>query len=223
MPKRYGVNERDLAAAWVVERLFDGRLRSGDRLDRNVIAAELGVSRIPIQEMLVQLERDGIVRTEYHRGAFVERFDPDVVRETYELYGTINGIAAARAAELHDPDLVRDLRTVLGRMRKSADVDEFDATTWEFRRTVNRAVAGPRLRAMLTSFRGFMPTAFRTVLVAARPEIYRRYRAEFDAIRDGDPDTASSACIGRAYFEGEQIVRELVRRGIFEDDKRRRA
>ncbi len=89
MPKKYGVKEKDLVVSYVVNSILTGKLRSGDRLDRNEIAADLGISRVPIQEAVVQLEHDGIVATRYHRGAFVERFDAAVLREHHELYGVL--------------------------------------------------------------------------------------------------------------------------------------
>ena len=98
MPKRYGVKEKDQVVSHIINLVLTGKLRSGDRVDRNEIAHELGLSRVPIQEAVVQLEHDGILSTRYHRGAFVERFDEAVVREHHELYGMLNGIASARAA-----------------------------------------------------------------------------------------------------------------------------
>jgi len=75
MPKKYGVKEKDLVVSHVVNLVLTGKLRSGDRVDRNEIANDLGLSRVPIQEAVVQLEHDGILSTQYHRGAYVERFD----------------------------------------------------------------------------------------------------------------------------------------------------
>ncbi len=84
MPKKYGVKEKDLVVTYVVNLILTGKLRSGDRLDRNEIAEDLGISRVPIQEAVVQLEHDGIVSTQYHRGAFIHRFDDAVLREHHE-------------------------------------------------------------------------------------------------------------------------------------------
>ena len=79
MPKKYGVKEKDLVVSHVVNLVLTGKLRSEDRLDRNEIAQELGLSRVPVQEAVVQLEHDGILSTRYHRGAYVERFDESMV------------------------------------------------------------------------------------------------------------------------------------------------
>lgn len=85
MPKKYGVKEKDLVVTHVVNMVLTGKLRSGDRLDRNEIAHDLGLSRVPIQEAVVQLEHDGILSTRYHRGAYVERFD-ELAHEVGQMF-----------------------------------------------------------------------------------------------------------------------------------------
>ncbi len=42
MPKRYGVKEKDQVVAHVLELLLSGRLRTGDRVDRNEITLPWG-------------------------------------------------------------------------------------------------------------------------------------------------------------------------------------
>src|SRR6201995_1016831 len=113
MPKKYGAKEKDQVVAYILNQVLTGKLRTGDRVDRNEIAKDLGMSRVPIQEAVVQLEHDGVLSTRYHRGAFVERFDEDVVREHHEIYGALNGIASARAAADRSQKDVDMLRSTL--------------------------------------------------------------------------------------------------------------
>ena len=98
MPKKYGVKEKDLVVGHIVDLILAGDLRTGDRINRDTIAAALGVSRLPVQQAVDQLEHDGLLVSRYHRGVFVERFDEAAVREQHELHGVLNGIASARAA-----------------------------------------------------------------------------------------------------------------------------
>ncbi|AFA73552.1 transcriptional regulator, GntR family [Gordonia polyisoprenivorans VH2] len=221
MPKRYGIKDRDVAAAWVIERVFDGTLRSGDRLDRQEIADAVGISRVPVQEMLAQLERDGIVRTEYHRGAYLERFDPEVIRETYDLFGMVSGRASESAARVMTRELSDELDDIVARMRDSDD-DELNDLSWEFRRLVNTAASGPRMRAMLSTFRTFMPTAFVLLLDRKRnrARILQHYRTECAALARRDAAGARRAAEVRSAEEGEMLITELVRRGVFESDGR---
>src|SRR4029079_249240 len=127
MPKKYGVKEKDLVVSHVVNLVLTGKLRSGDRLDRNEIAHALGLSRVPVQEAVVQLEHDGILSTRYHRGAYVERFDESTVREHHELYGHLSGIASGRAAAAVDPTVVAELQGEVAQMQGGRDARQFDA------------------------------------------------------------------------------------------------
>lgn len=222
MPKRYGVKDKDIAVAHIVSRLLDGGLRPGDRIDRTEIATALGMSRVPVQEAVNQLERDGIVTIPYHRGVFLERFDPDVVREHYEIYGTLSGIAAARAARGRSPELIAQLRELLGRMTATAappaDPAEFEDLVWEFRRAINQEVAGPRLRAAVSTFQGFMPTAFWIGAGERHDYMLPLYREELAAIERGDPSSARDVVQRRTQLMAETVIAELRRRGVFTDE-----
>lgn len=214
VPKRYGTKSADIVVAHIIGALFDGSLRPGDRIDRNEVAAALGLSRVPVQEALLQLERDGVVTTRYHRGAFIERFDADAVREHHELFGLLNGYAAARAARRRTPELVSTLESLVERMRTAADPEAFDQAAWEFRRQVNRVAAGPRLRATLKSFAGFIPAAYRQNWPEALTAILPCYQAELAAITAGDAAAAEAAAKRRAAILADMTVAELARRGV---------
>jgi len=211
--KRYGKKNAEAVAAEMVRMIFDGRLRTGQRIDRNELASDLGLSRAPVQEALVQLERDGIIRTRYHRGAFVERFDAETVREQFLIFGMLSGEAAARAAADPDPELLGELRALVARMRVTGDPEECDALGFEFRRQVNRRVAGPRLRALFRSFQAFMPEAFRLLWPAHAKIILPYYETELAAMECGDPDLARRNELEKAAIMAEEVIGELIARG----------
>jgi DNA-binding GntR family transcriptional regulator len=214
MPKKYGVKEKDLVVAHVVNLVLTGKLRSGDRLDRNEIAEQLGLSRVPIQEAVVQLEHDGVLSTRYHRGAYVERFDEDVIREHHELYGMLNGIASVRAATVRDPKVLDALRALLDAMRAGAGSRAFSDAAWRYRKTVNEEHAGPRLRAAIRASLTLMPPSFWPVYYGSHPELLAYFENETLAIAEGDPGAARAACVGRADLLGQIMLAELVRRRV---------
>jgi DNA-binding GntR family transcriptional regulator len=214
MPKKYGVKEKDLVVSHVVSLVLTGKLRSGDRLDRNEIAEQLGLSRVPIQEAVVQLEHDGVLSTRYHRGAYVERFDEDVIREHHELYGTLNGIASARAATVRAPKVLDALRTLLDALRAGKESRAFNDAAWRYRKTINEEYAGPRLQAAIRASQTLMPPSFWPVYFGSHAELLAYYVAETASIAEGDPGAARAACIGRADLMGRIMLAELVRRRV---------
>jgi DNA-binding GntR family transcriptional regulator len=215
MPKKYGIKEKDLVVSHVVNLVLTGKLRSGDRVDRNEIAQELGLSRVPIQEAVVQLEHDGILSTQYHRGAYVERFDEAVVREHHELYGLLSGIASARAAVDGLPRVLDALGALVDVMRSSKESRGFQETTSQYRRVLNDEYAGPRLQAAIRASQTFIPRAFWANYLNNHDEMLPFYEAETAAIHRRDPDGARAACVERSEAMARIMLAELVRRGVF--------
>jgi DNA-binding GntR family transcriptional regulator len=219
MPKKYGVKEKDQVVNHILNLVLTGKLRSGDRVDRNEIVVGLGVSRVPIQEALVQLEHDGIVSTRYHRGAFVERFDEATVVEHHELDGLLNGIASARAAAHPTPRVLGQLDALLRSMRVCKESRTFTEIACEYRRTVNDEYAGPRLLATIRASENLIPRVFSMTYQNTRDDMMPFYEDENCAIHRRDPEAARAACVGRSYLMAQNMLAELCRRRVFIADE----
>jgi len=215
MPKKYGVKEKDQVVSHILNLILTGKLRSGDRVDRNEIALGLGVSRVPIQEALVQLEHDGIVSTRYHRGAFVERFDEATVLEHHELDGLLNGIASARAATNPTPRILGQLDALMRSLRTAKEARAFSEIGGEYRRTINDEYAGPRLHATIRASQNLIPRVFWMTYQNSRDDMLPFYEDETSAIHRRDPEAARAACVGRSYLMAQTMLTELFRRGVF--------
>lgn len=200
----------------ILDLLFAGDLREGDRIDLDSLAEVLGVSRVPIREALAQLERDGIVNMPHHRGAFVAAFDAGTIREAFELYALLSGLTSARVAERRDEAVVGalvDLNTAIG---AASEVGPFEELAGNFRRVVNLAGGGPHLRALLRTFRGLVPAAARLELGEAMERERGYIAAELEAIRGGSSSDASRIAIEHIRYSGQCAVDGLVRRGVFD-------
>src|SRR5262249_43675279 len=150
---------------YVLELLFTGALRSGDRIDHDELGAALGVSRLPVREALVMLERDGIVSTRYHRGVYVEPFDAPSILDDFEIMGLLSGVAVRRLAETPDPEAIAVLQGLVDDLRVTdpADRDRIAAIVTEIMTTEHRAGGSRRLRAELRTHAGFLPHAFQYI------------------------------------------------------------
>ncbi|NTY61678.1 GntR family transcriptional regulator [Mycolicibacterium sphagni] len=217
MPKRYGVKEKDLVVAHVLDLLLTGRLRSGDRVDRNGIAAALGLSRVPVQEALVQLEHDGILESRYHRGAFVHRFDADVLREHHEVHGLLTGAVSARAATDPRPPVLEALERTMTLMRASTDPRGYLEGANLFRDVLVDEYAGPRLRAAVSASRSFMPQEFWATHPDGPAQLLPLSETEYAAIHRHDPAAARQACLDRTNLMADVLTLEMRRRGVFAD------
>lgn len=86
------------AAAQIRTAILNGSLPPGTRIAQEELAAKLGVSREPVRQALVVLEREGLVSYTSGRGAVVALIDPSFIAEIYEFREIIEAYAAAKAA-----------------------------------------------------------------------------------------------------------------------------
>lgn len=214
MPKKYGVKEKDLVVNHIVDLVLAGELRSGDRINRDAIATALGVSRLPVQQGIDQLEQQGMLASRYHRGVFVSRFDEAVVREQHELHGALNCIAAARAATNPTPRVLAELDAALRNIQAGTGQAEFQEAAYAFRSIIIEEYAGPPLQAAIVAARVFAPRGFWGSYPRGHAEFLPTYEAEAAAIRRRDPDAARAANMTRAEMRAEIVIAELTRRGV---------
>lgn len=202
---------------YILEEIFAGRLKSGDRVDLDEIGQALDVSRIPVREALLILERDGIVSTRYHRGVYVEPFTAESVLDDFEILGTLSGIAVRRLAERPDPEAIARLRTLIDELR-AADADGGSGDILRVVREIltveHRAGGSRRLRAELRAFTGFLPAALHIGTRRGRMATAEAHDQVVRAIVDGDGAKAAECRVQDFRAAGQEIVRELQRRGV---------
>ena len=85
--------------AAILGEIATGKLRPGARIIQEQIAAELGVSRQPVQQALSVLRNLGVLQDAPGRGLQVAPLDLDHVRNMYDVRAVIEGLAFRKAAE----------------------------------------------------------------------------------------------------------------------------
>lgn len=99
---------RDQVYEEVLRRIESGDFGPGDRLRDVNLAAELEVSRTPVREALLRLEREGMVTSDLGYGFAVRRLSGEEIRDKYPILSALEGLAlrtspapsAARLKEL---------------------------------------------------------------------------------------------------------------------------
>ena len=90
----------DHALATLRGRILAGEFAGGERLGEVELAGELGVSRTPVRQALLQLAAEGLVEVAPNRGARVIVRSAAELEAVFELRARIEGLAARQAADL---------------------------------------------------------------------------------------------------------------------------
>jgi len=206
-------NLKDVIAAEIRELVFSGQLRPGQKVDQTGLSEALGVSRIPIREALIGLEREGLVRNVARRGAFVAPLSREDIRDHFEIYGQLAALASRRAAiNIVDEDLER-LEVILEKME--ASTADLDAMNDEFHRIINRACASPRLMAVLRLLSESMPARFFENSPEWSSDAQADHRRMLDALRSRDPDASGEATLEHFRTSGHQAASMLEAQGFW--------
>jgi DNA-binding GntR family transcriptional regulator len=134
-------------------RIVSGRLAAGSRIDQDALAAEFGVSRMPIREALRQLGAEGFVTIVPHRGAIVTALSPTEVEEVYEIRAVLEALASRMAVSaLTEHDLAK-LGGILEAMHDEEQIDTWVALNDRFHNTIIQASNRGRLIELIQRIR----------------------------------------------------------------------
>lgn len=110
-------------AVLVRDRITDGTLPMGTRINEVHLAHSLAVSRTPLREALSRLASEGFVTVEPRRGFFVHRPSADEIRQLYGIRAILDPAALALAG-LPPPAQQRRLAELNRRIGASGEAVE---------------------------------------------------------------------------------------------------
>lgn len=96
----------------IVSEIASGKFKPGERIIQEQIAQVLGVSRQPVQQALLLLRNQGVLRDAPGRGLIVAPLDLEQVANMYDIRAVMEGLAFRKAAE-RNADRARKLGPAL--------------------------------------------------------------------------------------------------------------
>lgn len=151
------LGHRTLSAA-IVEQLrndiLDGTYSAGEQLRQDALATTFQVSRIPVREALFQLEAEGLVLIEPHKGAIVSSFSLEEIDDIFDLRVLLEPRMLAQSAPLLTPQDIAEVST-LGDQFKGAiaaqDIAQWGQLNARYHLALYRHARQPRTLAIVTS------------------------------------------------------------------------
>ncbi|WP_188509744.1 GntR family transcriptional regulator [Conyzicola nivalis] len=130
-PTRQGVHKRQLLRDDVYESLrnaiVDGTFAPGERLKDPQLEDWLGVSRTPIREALLRLERAGLVITQPGRATTVAPFDLASTISAQQVAAAMHELAAQLAVPVITPEQIDAMVAANSAFALALDVVDADA------------------------------------------------------------------------------------------------
>jgi DNA-binding GntR family transcriptional regulator len=136
----------DLALSELRDRILHGQYPEGTPLRQDALAADLGVSRIPVREALRRLEVEGLVSFNPHQGAIVSKLSLGEISELFDLRAVIESDLLGHAIPMLTEDVIERATATLDlydQALSKGDVAEWGKLNWAFHSTLLAAADRP--------------------------------------------------------------------------------
>jgi DNA-binding GntR family transcriptional regulator len=141
----------DRVLAELRRKIIAGDLAAGSALRQEKLAADLGVSRIPVREAIRKLEAEGLVHSEPHRGSVVAPLSLEELTELFELRMRLEPWLFGLAIPLMTEAQFAAAEAVIATSVASVSIDSWSDLNWQFHAALYEAAQRPQAMRMLTT------------------------------------------------------------------------
>jgi len=197
------------------EAILNGYFEPGEKLDQDLIAEELGVSRTPVREALKRLESEGFVEVRPHYGAFIAEVSRQDIREIYEIRRLLESEVMRQVTPLISESVLDELESSIAETQAqfdAGDITKHFASDVYFHETIVNFVENKLLKEVLDGLTNRVSMVRRFAQSKPGPhllESFREHRAILQAMRQRDPEQAAE--LMRHHLEESSLrVQELA-------------
>ena len=197
------------------EKIINGDLREGEQLRQDAVAADLGVSRIPVREALRQLEAEGLVRIVANRGAVVSALSPDEINELFELRAVVECYVLRQAIPNMTEQVFRQAEAILRKYERAVeqaeDVSSWGDWNWQFHSALYAPANRPTMMALIKTLNNNCDRYTRLHLLFTRKlhQAGKAHRAILKACRTGKADIACDA-LWKHITDAGRYLKEFI-------------
>lgn len=198
----------------ILSEISAGKFGSDARLIQEDLAESLGVSRQPVQQALLLLRNNGILRDAPGRGLMVAPLQAEFVRNLYEVRGVLDGLASAKAAERARAIAEKDGPGFIARGREavaSQSIAEMIAADMDFHFFIYGLSQNPLIAETNLPHWNYLRRVMGEVLLHGETpgEIWDQHEAILNAIIAGEPQRAEALARDHILRASETLIARL--------------
>lgn len=215
LPKSTAALQRQTTTGKVVallrDQILSGALPEGLQLRQEKLAAELGVSRVPIREALHQLEAEGLVTQESHKGAVVSGLSIDDLEEVYEIRARLETWLLELSMPLLAEQHFARAEKILADMAQDHQDEHWSSLNWNFHASLYAPANRPQTlelirKLYLNAYRHF-PLPIR--LTGGRDRMHREHQLLLDLCKAGDVERAKDHLEQHILMGARHLINRL--------------
>lgn len=187
-----------LAYDAIKEAILSFRLKPGQSLVENDLARQLNISKTPVRDALLKLEKEGFVIKIPYTGTYVTDIDPQTVMDIFEIRAVLEGLAVRLATPLVTEGDINEMQELLRKHRSASNQDDIQQAAVlnkQFHEWLIHIASNPWLRQILSNLDDHLQryrtlSNFQTGRLDKSVDEHQRI---LDAMKRRDADTAEKA------------------------------
>ncbi|MCE9679634.1 GntR family transcriptional regulator [Shewanella sp. AS1] len=209
------ITRTQVVVAKLREKILSGELGAGEALRQSALADSLNVSRIPLREALVQLEAEGLVKFEAHKGASVAPLSAKQVTELFELRALIETDLLSKAIRNMTDAVIAQAESHLSDLENAFE-DSQAISTWsklntQFHTCLYQAANRPHTLEMVKGLNTNCDRYIRLhlLLLGSIPRAAHDHRELLEYCRQRNAEKAT-ALLKTHILDAADSIREMV-------------
>lgn len=206
----------DLAYQAIKSDILSNRLHPGDAVPIERYVKDLRLSRTPVREATIRLEREGLIEIRARMGTFVSHLDLRHIRDMYRVRRLLEGEAAREAALRAPVEALEQLRRELAAFSETGEIDTrgMSETGQRVHQLIVKHCENQELQRLIFSLQDHF-TRFRSLSIQLPEKVlssHREHLAILDRLMARDPDGAC-ALIHQHFDHASQFLLDSLLHG----------
>jgi len=194
--------------------IASGKMSPGERIIQEQIALALGVSRQPVQQALLLLRNQGVLKDAPGRGLIVAPLDADHVAHIYELRAAIEGMACRLASGHITEQTLKQGSAIIELGRKavaSGAITKMIAADIKFHEFLYSLSGNPLIGPAMATHLTYTQRVMGEVLIEDQEprDIWDQHAKILDAIGKGKADLAAKLAQEHLIHASQFMVSRL--------------
>ena len=197
----------------ILSAILSGEIVPGERLIQETIASQIDVSRTPVREAFLRLEREGVLEATGRGGFQIREITEKEIQDLYLAREAVEGFAAKLLAGALSQEQAQNIETAVRSEMglKSIHKEEHFHANRTIHRTIVAQTGNGILLDMFDSIwnRGISIRSFAAYPIPDSQDNRKQHLLLLDQIKTGNPDEAETAMVAHIREGLDNHVRWL--------------
>ncbi len=201
----------------LASRIIRGELEPGQRILEQTVSDEMGISRSPVREAFLTLEKQRLVEILPRRGARVTEMSREDIQSLYDLVTELYALMARRSAEFHTEEDLLKVREKVENIRACAtegNPDKYYEAIFDFSLAALEVARNPLLSQTLGDLNALTRRAQFGTLSRRVDDLTTNagfFERALEYVEKGDAEMAAQTIRAYGHNEKDFAMRLLVK------------